>query len=157
MRYYGILLAGLVAFHGRCDAQTVSSATFSPAAFGTPSSLASDLFNRQSICAFGSLLTQGYSVLATGSGSGGAFSLSNGTSVIPYELQWAQTGAASSGTDVQANVRLNGQHESGILAGVGCLLGAKTATSIIVIRSVSLLQATEGVYNGTLTIILTTQ
>jgi hypothetical protein len=152
-----ILLAscGLAAW-SPCRAAT-STASFSPAAFGALPSLQSDLFNRQSICAFGSLLTQGYSVLASGSGAGGAFTLTNGTSTIPYELQWAQTGGATTGTNVLANVPLPNQYESSLLQGVGCLLGATSATSILVIRSSSLLQATAGSYSGTLTIILTTQ
>ncbi len=147
---------GLLALQAPCSAAT-STATFAPAAFGTVALLSSDLFNRQSICAFGSLLTQGYSVLATGSGAGGAFTIASGSATIPYELQWAQTGGATSGTNVVANVSLPNQAESGILAGVGCAVGVTTATSIVIVRSSSLLQATAGSYSGTLTIILTTQ
>jgi hypothetical protein len=139
-----------------CAAAT-SNVTFAPAAFGTISSLSGDLFNRQSVCAFGSLLTQGYSVLATGSGIGGAFTVANGSQTIPYEVQWAQSAGATSGTNVVANTSLPNQAESNILAGLGCILGLQTATSIVVVRSASLQQAVAGTYTGTLTIILTTQ
>lgn len=150
------LALGVATLQTPCNA-VVSSATFAPIAFGNVASLYSDLVNSQSICAFGSLLTQGYSVLASGSGDGGAFTITNGTSTIPYEVQWAQIGNASAGTLIQPNVSLPNQYEANLLQGVGCLLGAKSATSIVIVRASSLQQATAGTYNGVLTIILTTQ
>jgi hypothetical protein len=139
------------------SAAVVSAATFKPFAFGPVTSLYSDLSSAQSICAFGSLLTVGYNVLASGSGLGGAFTITNGTSSIPYEIQWAQIGGAASGANLTPNVLLNNQYESSLLQGVGCLLSATSATAIVIIRATSLQQATAGGYTGTLTLILTAQ
>ena len=138
-------------------AQTVSTPTLGAVNFGQIASLFTDLPSAQNLCAFGSVAGVRYSVLATGSGAGGAFMLTNGTSNLPYEVQWSQSGNATSGTDVKANVPLTGQNETGLLTVLGCALGIPTASLITIVRATSLQQATAGPYAGTLTIILTSQ
>lgn len=131
--------------------------TISNVAFGAVPSLYSDLTSAQNTCSFTGLLPINYSVTATGSGSGGAFAITNGTSVIPYEVQWAQTANATSGSNLTANAALGGQTTAALLSGLTCLLGVTNATLIVVVRAGSLQRATAGAYIGTLSLLLTAQ
>jgi hypothetical protein len=125
--------------------------------FGNVSSVYSDLVSQQSTCSFGNLLPVRYSILAVGSGSGGAFTITNGVSAIPYEVQWSQVANASSGDNLIPSVPLYNQTSGGDLLGLGCLLGVRNATLIVIIRSSSLQRATAGAYTGTLNLLVTAQ
>lgn len=131
--------------------------TLSNVAFGSVPSLYSDLTSAQNTCSFTGLLPINYSVTATGSGSGGAFAITNGTSAIPYEVQWAQTANATSGSNLTANAVLGGQTTAALLSGLTCLLGVTNATLIVIVRAASLQKATAGAYTGTLSLLLTAQ
>lgn len=133
------------------------SPTLQDILFGAVPSLSSDLIKSQNTCSFSGVAPITYAVGAGGSGSGGAFTLTNGTSTIPYEVQWAQGINASSGTALTANVALNGQVTPGLLSGLTCALGATNASLIIIVRATSLQQATAGTYAGTLTVLMAAQ
>jgi hypothetical protein len=126
-------------------------------AFGRVPSIYSDLVSVQSICSFGNLLPVRYSVMATGSGSGGAFTVTNGTTNIPYEVQWAQVANATSGENLSPLTPLFNQTSGGDLLGLGCLLGVRNATLIVIVRSSALQIATAGSYLGTLNLLVTAQ
>lgn len=117
----------------------------------------SDLTSRQNTCSFSGLTPTIYGVTATGSGTGGAFTLSNGRSQLPYEVQWAQTANASSGSPVSASQMLGNQSNASLLSTVTCALGLQNATIIVIVRATSLQQSTAGAYSGTLTVLLTPQ
>lgn len=138
-------------------AQATASPSLASVPFGPVDSLYADLVNRQNTCSFGGLAAVRYSVTGTGSGSGGAFTLSNGYSALPYQVQWAQTANASSGSTLTANQPLNGQITIGLLSGLTCALGLLNATVIVIVPAVSLQQGTAGSYSGSLSILLTAQ
>jgi hypothetical protein len=158
MKRYGSVLLGLslIGLGSAASAQTVSP-SLANVAFGSVSNASSDLINRQNTCSFTGVLPVNYSVTATGNGAGSAFTITNGTSNIPYEVQWAQTANAATGTNLVAGQPLNGQQTAAILSGLTCLLGITNATLIVVVRGTSLAQATAGSYTGNLTVILTAQ
>jgi hypothetical protein len=131
-------------------AQGVQVSGLSDVAFGMIGSFGTDLVRSQSICAFSGLLGGRYTVTASGSGAGGAFTLSNGVAVLPYEVQWSATAGQSAGTGLTANVPLGGQTML-----LSCPVLQTSNTSLIVIlRAASLSVATAGTYSGTLTVIL---
>ncbi|MBB3691934.1 hypothetical protein [Sphingomonas sp. BK580] len=131
-------------------AQNVQVSGLSDVAFGTITGFGADLVRSQSICAFSGLLGGRYTVTAVGSGTGGAFTLSNGAAALPYEVQWSTSAGQNSGTGLTANVPLSGQTML-----LSCPVLQVTNTSLIVIlRAASLSTATAGNYSGTLTVIL---
>jgi hypothetical protein len=139
------------------SAQTIVTPVLQNISFGAVPSLYSDLTSAQNTCSFTGLLPVTYNIVAGGSGTNGAFTLTNGKSTIPYEVQWAQTANATSGTPLTTNVVLSGQVTAALLSGLTCALGVANATLIVIVRSISLQQATAGAYTGTLTVLLAAQ
>src|SRR5438270_3794027 len=45
--------------------------------------------NAQNVCVWSNTSTQGYNVTATGSGTSSAFTLSNGSVIAPYSVEWS--------------------------------------------------------------------
>jgi hypothetical protein len=95
-----------------------------------------------------------YSVLATGNGSAGAFTLQSGARTLPYEVRWNDAADQTSGTQLT-----NGVNASGFLTGnvnLSCSNGANNNASLVVtITGTSLATATAGTYTGVLTIVIT--
>ena len=148
----GILLAarGTQAF-----GQTISP-TLQSVAFGSVA-ITADLVSRQNSCSFTGVNPVIYSITASGNGPGSSFAMTNGTSILPYEVQWAQSANASTGTNLVAGQALTGQQTQAILSGLTCALGITNATLIVTVRSGALQQATTGSYTGSLTILLSPQ
>lgn len=141
---------GMAAATVPATAQVVQVGGLSDVAFGTIGAFGADLVRSQSICAFSGALGGRYTVTASGSGAGGAFTLSNGASMLPYEVQWNTSAGQSSGSNLSANVPLTGQTML-----LSCPVLQTTNTSLIVIlRAADLRAATAGSYSGTLTVIL---
>ncbi len=131
-------------------AQGVQITRLSDVSFGTITNVGVDQVQSQSVCAYSGLLGGRYSLTATGSGAGGAFTLSNGGSVLAYEVQWSGTSGQSSGTNLVSGTALSGQTML-----LSCPLLQTTNSSLIVIlRGTALSVATAGNYGGTLTIML---
>lgn len=121
--------------------------------FGTINSFV-DQSNTQnvSICSFQGFATAGYSVMATGSGSGGAFSLSSGANKMAYDVQWADSANRTSGTMLQPGVAAGGFNNAASL--FACFGQPVNASLIVTIRSAQLTSATAGSYSGTLQIMI---
>jgi hypothetical protein len=131
-------------------AQGVQITRLSDVSFGTIANVGVDQIQSQSVCAFSGLLGGRYSLTATGSGAGGAFTLSNGGSVLPYEVQWSGTSGQSSGTNLVSGTALTGQTML-----LSCpLLQVTNSSLIVILRGTALSVATAGNYGGTLTIML---
>lgn len=125
----------------------------SDVAFGTVANLASDAVQSQSLCLYADTATNGYNVRASGSGSGGAFTLSSGNDSLPFEVQWSSSGGQSSGTQLTANVALSGQVSAAVQQ--TCNSGpASSASLIVVLRSAALSSAAAGSYSGSLTLLI---
>lgn len=131
-------------------AQGVQISHLSDVSFGTIANVGVDQVQSQSVCAFSGLLGGRYSLTATGSGAGGAFTLANGSGVLAYEVQWNGTSGQSSGTNLVSGTSLTGQTML-----LSCpLLQATNSSLIVILRGTALSVATAGNYGGTLTIML---
>jgi hypothetical protein len=145
-----LLTLGALAVPGVAAAQNVQISKLSDVGFGTITNVGSDQIQSQSVCAYSGLFGGRYTITATGSGAGGAFTLSNGAATLPYEVQWSTSAGQSSGTNLNAGSPLTGQTML-----LSCPVLVTTNSSLIVIlRSTALSKATAGNYSGTLTIIL---
>ena len=106
----------------------------------------------QSVCAYSDSSTKGYSVVATGSGSGGAFELS-GAVPLPYDVLWADSAGQTGGSALIA-----GTASSGFTSTASqqfCNSGPPASASLtIVIRAATLGSTGAGSYSGTLQLMI---
>lgn len=122
-------------------------------AFGTLADLSGDAVQSESLCLYSDSATNGYNVLASGSGPSGAFTLTSGSDSLPYEVQWNSAAGRSSGTQLTANVATSGEVSSATQQ--SCNSGPATSASLIVVlRSSALSGAAAGSYNGSLTLVI---
>lgn len=154
---FGALLFSLSADPASAQAtgaDKVRISGLSDAVFGTVTSFAADAVRSQSICVYSKAPpTNNYRITASGSGSGGAFTLTSGTDTLPYEVQWSDIAGQSSGTQLSPNVPLPAQRN--FADNDDCSRGpATTATLIVVLRSTSLSAAIAGSYSGSLTLLV---
>ena len=147
------LAAALLAQPGPALAQKVRITNLSDVDFGTIANLQADSRRSQNICLYSSGTAGGYSVLASGSGSGSAFSLANGPSQMAYDVEWSGQSGQSSGTALSPNVALTGQTSSA--SHQFCNSGPSASASLVVIlRGSELSRARQGSYSGTLTLLI---
>lgn len=96
-----------------------------------------------------------YSITASGSGAGSAFSIANGSSIVPYAVTWQDTlGTAALASGVQAANRGNA-----FTADTSCNGGAgNNATVTVTLQAADLLTAMQpGLYSGVLTLMVAPQ
>jgi hypothetical protein len=125
----------------------------SDVSFGTISNLTVDAVQSQSVCAYSNGSGNLYSVRADGSGAGGAFTLTSGSTTMAYGVRWNSQAGQSNGTALTAGATLGGQTTNA--QNMTCSNGPPTTASLIVtLPAPSLSSATAGTYSGTLTIIL---
>ena len=106
----------------------------------------------QSVCAYTDSSGSRYSVVATGSGSGGAFTLS-GAAPLAYEVLWADSAGQTGGSSLIAGAVSSGHTSTATHQ--FCNSGPPaTASLTVVIRAASLGSARAGAYTGTLQIML---
>jgi hypothetical protein len=145
------LLAAAIETPAHADARISNLADM---AFGMISAT-TDQSQSENVCAFSSNGSffggRGYSVRATGSGSGGAFTLASGAASLPYEVQWADSPNQTSGVSLSSGGLKSGFANSAFFQ--NCTFQAQgTASLTVVIRGTQLAAATAGNYNGTLQI-----
>jgi hypothetical protein len=134
---------------GRVRISGLSDVTFSSV---DPSADATDA---QNVCVWSNTSTRGYSITATGSGAGGAFTLASGAlPAVPYAVEWAPSSGQASGTGLAAATALTGQTSTAINS--DCSAGPAASASLVVSIGSSTLQSmSAGVtYNGTLTLVV---
>lgn len=125
----------------------------SDVAFGTITNFAADSVRSQSICVFAKSTNDNYRVTASGTGSGGAFTLSSGSDTLPYEVEWSDTSGQTSGAQLSANVAMTGQQSTA--TSDDCSKGpATTASLVVILRSAAVSSAITGTYTGALTIVV---
>lgn len=135
------------------SAQQVRITKLSNASFGTISSFGADKTKSQNVCVYSSNLDGGYNVTATGSGSGGAFTLSGSGAALAYEVQWSDASGQSSGTSLSPGVTFPGLASSA--TSTNCKTGPSTSASLIVlIRASEASSASAASYSGTLTLMV---
>ncbi len=122
--------------------------------YGTINSF-TDQTNSQNVCVFSAFVIFGfpirrpYSVIATGNGSGGAFTLSSGASTLPYQVRWADAANQTTGTQLTAGATASG---FGNASNSQTCSGGENASLIVTIPGTALATATAGSYSGVLSI-----
>ena len=112
-----------------------------------------DTRRSQSVCVYANGQSGTYSVSASGSGAGGAFTLSNGPYVLGYDLEWNPLAGQTAGIPIVPNVALIGQTSAA--TNQQCSSGPSTSASLtLVLRGSGLNAARQGTYSGALTLIL---
>lgn len=113
---------------------------------------ASDLIRAQDVCIRSDAPGQRYSVTATGSGAGGAFTLASATAAMAYEVQWAGSPGLASGNNLVSGVAVGGF--------VGSIFNncngkrPELASLITILRAASHSSVPAGTYTGTLTLLI---
>ena len=108
----------------------------------------------QSICVWSNTATKAYSITASGSGTGSAFTLTNGSATVPYLVEWAASSGATSGSALSAG------SASGSLTSTAtnqnCASGPTASASLIVKMTTNDLGTMVGgsSYTGTLTLLV---
>ena len=147
------MFLGAVAQPSPATAQRVRITNLSDVDFGLIANLQAESRRSQSICLFSNSIGNAYSVVASGSGPAGSFTLANGPSSLRYDVEWSQQSGQTSGTLLSANGILTGQ--SSAATHQFCNTGPATSASLtIVLRAAELSQAREGSYNGSLTLLI---
>ena len=113
--------------------------------------------NAQNVCVWSNTATKAYTVTATGSGSANAFTLSNGSTTVPYSVAWSSSINQTSGT-----VLVSGTASASLVSTATnqtCASGPTSSASLIVgISSADLSTMSAGSnYLGTLTLLITPQ
>jgi len=110
--------------------------------------------NAQSVCVWSNTSTKGYYVTASGSGTGSAFTLANGSATVPYSVEWAGSSAQTSGTALTAATALHGLTSTA--TNPTCSSGPASSASLVVRISTANLQAMQAAttYTGTLTLVV---
>lgn len=108
----------------------------------------------QSVCVWSNTSTKGYYVTASGSGTANAFTLANGASTVPYNVEWSGTPAQTAGTALAAATALHGLVSTA--TNPTCASGPGSSASLIVRISAANLQAMQAAttYTGTLTLVV---
>ncbi len=110
------------------------------------------------LCIYSS--TGNYKVTATGSGTSNAFTISNGTSTIPYSVVWNSGPAgslASTGTSLTTNTQ-SGAFANASMAAANCGGSTNDTARVVVNIPQATMQAAPGsatAYTGTLTMLVT--
>jgi len=113
--------------------------------------------NAQNVCVWSNTATKAYTITATGSGTGNAFTLANGALTTPYSVQWNATSGQTSGTALATGTA------SATLTSAAtqqsCTSGPTSSASLIVGIATTDLQTMQAstTYTGTLTLLITPQ
>jgi hypothetical protein len=123
--------------------------------YGTINSFV-DQTNSQNVCVhsmfyfFGfPIAVRPYSVIATGNGAGGAFTLASGPRTLPYEVRWADAANQTTGTQLTSGVTASGFANA---SNSQTCAGGENASLIVTITGTSLQTASAGSYTGVLSI-----
>ena len=146
-------VALLVLMPVSAEAQRARINKLADAAFGTIANFNIDQTRSRSICVFTTPLGTRYQVTATGSGTGGAFTLATGGGTMAYEVQWAASAGQTVGTSLTSGVALT--NLATVATRSGCTTGPATSASLItILRSATVSAARSGNYTGTLTLLI---
>lgn len=114
-----------------------------------------DAVSSQDVCVWSNTATRGYSITATGSGSGSAFTLAGSSSSVPYSVEWADSTAQTTGTSLTTGAAVTGFTSSATQQ--VCSAGPSASASLIIkiaSADLSTMQAAQ-TYTGTLTLLVT--
>jgi hypothetical protein len=113
--------------------------------------------NAQNVCVWSNTATKAYTITASGSGTASAFTLSNGTTTVPYSVEWASSTGQTSGTALTTGTA--SASLTSTATNQTCASGPTASASLIVgITTANLGTMSAGSsYTGTLTLLVTPQ
>lgn len=113
--------------------------------------------NAQNVCVWSNTATKEYTITATGSGASSAFTLSNGTTTVPYSVEWAASSGQTSGTALATGTASAALTSTATQQ--SCASGPAASASLVVgITTTNLGTMSAGSsYTGTLTLLVTPQ
>jgi hypothetical protein len=113
--------------------------------------------NAQNVCVWSNTATKAYTITATGSGTASAFTLTNGTTTVPYSVEWASSTGQTSGTALSTGTA--SASLTSTATNQTCASGPTASASLIVgITTANLGTMSSGSsYTGTLTLLVTPQ
>jgi spore coat protein U-like protein len=140
----GICLVAIMAA-GPAQAQRARIGGLVDVNFGTISATTTQSMRQNvAVCSYqGNPHRLNYSVTATGSGPGSAFTISTGAANLPYDVQWSDLPGQTGGTMLQPGVTASG------------FGNPETASLTVSLRAADLASASAGNYSGTLQITIT--
>lgn len=148
-----VIFLGAVVIPSPACAQKVRITNVTDVDFSLIANLQVESRRSQNICLFSNSAGNAYSVAASGSGPGGSFTLANGSSSLPYDVEWSTQSGQTSGTSLSANQILSRQTSAATQQ--FCNSGpAASASLTIVLRAAELSRAREGNYSGSLTLLI---
>lgn len=109
----------------------------------------------QDVCAWTNAVTRSYTVTASGSGSGSAFTLANPDGrTVAYSVGWAGSPGAGSSTPLAARTQSTGFMTAALVP--TCALGPTASATLRVTITAADVQAMAGgtTYTGTLTLLI---
>lgn len=111
----------------------------------------------QNVCVWSNTSTRAYTITASGSGTGSAFTLANGAATVPYNVEWNASSGQTSGTALSA-----GTASSNLVSTATqqlCASGPSSSASLIVRISAADLATMPAStnYTGSLTLLVTPQ
>jgi hypothetical protein len=111
------------------------------------------------VCVYSSKANGGYTIKASGSGASSAYTLANGSNLIPYNVTWNSGGVgalANTGTALAANTTssplTHAARDSSTCTGA---TPGPTARLVVGMLATDLDSAVDGSYDGTLTLLVT--
>lgn len=118
-----------------------------------------DITLTSDVCVYSTRPAGGYTIRATGSGANGAFSLANGSNILPYNIVWNSGGVgalANSGTALVANAT-SAPLQKAATDSASCQgkVPGPTARLIVRMMNTDLDAIVDGTYSGTLTLLVT--
>ena len=150
-RMIGAALFTFVA--SNANAQQVQVSRLTNPVFGTINNFTTDLTYADNVCIYSSAPGGRYHVTATGSGTGGAFTLASGANLMAYDVQWAAASGQTTGTALTSGVASSVFTSNAVNA--GCTSApTNVATLLTILRTASVGAATSGSYTGILTLLV---
>ena len=132
---------------GRVQISGLSDVAFGTVDPATPASSAQD------VCVWSNTSGRTYDITATGSGAASAFTLTDGSNLLPYSVEWGANAGLSSGSAFTAGTSLTGLASAA--TDPTCSSGPAASASLIVKMTAADMQAAvASSYTGTLTLVV---
>lgn len=118
--------------------------------FGT--FVSGDFDTNYPLCVYSNTPTARYGITITGDGAGGAYTLTNGTDTIPYQVFWNETAGTTVGELVLTAGTKLGNRSNANQVSYTCATGGDSANLRVWIQDANMRGITNGTYTGTMTI-----
>ena len=107
----------------------------------------------QNNCVWSNTATKGYTITASGSGAGGAFTLAAPSlTAVAYDVKWSATSGATTGTTLAAGAPSANYVSTALIP--GCGLGSSSSMTVSIAAAQLQTMSSGSNYTGTLTLLV---